>query len=87
MIVQNMTGRSGRPVVNQFIINNGMQGEFFQSYNSIVAISRQGVVTLDRDTWQYSRTTMKYLSKFLGESMGEIRRKVESGLYTLADLN
>lgn len=90
--------RSGRPVANQFIIEEigGILGNFikretFQSYNSIIAIRtiwRDGqVIELDETYWDYSRTTGKYRNEFLGENTAETRKKIKKGEYKLADLN
>lgn len=48
---------------NQFICYNGEE-TIFQSYNSVVAIQKDGVLTLGRD-WDYSKTTLKHLYIFL----------------------
>ena len=85
--VQQMTSpRSGRPVANQFIIYTS-EGEYFQSYDSIIAFNDNGEITLDENTWDYSRTTSKYRNEFLGEGTAETRAKIKSGEYILADLN
>ena len=86
--VRQMTSsRSGNPVANQFtIITN--DGEYFQSYNSVIAFKdNEGNVTLDDYTWDYSRTTSKYRRQFLGEGIADTRAKIESGEYKLANLN
>tara|TARA_R100000315_G_C5195400_1_gene114357 strand:- start:247 stop:519 length:273 start_codon:yes stop_codon:yes gene_type:complete len=85
--VRNMYGRTGREVPNQFIINT-KQGEYFQSYKSIIAfIDNNNKVTLDKYYWDYSRTTGKYRNEFLGEYIEETRDKIKSGEYKLANLN
>ena len=85
--VRNMYGRTGREVPNQFIINT-KQGEYFQSYKSIIAfIDNNNKVTLDKYYWDYSRTTGKYRNEFLGEYIEETRDKIKSGKYKLANLN
>lgn len=71
---------------NQYIIQNGDQ-LIFQSYKTIIAIKENGVITLDKDSWDYSRTTSKYRSYFLGEKTKETRKKIESGVYKLEKLN
>jgi len=81
------SNRSGRPVANQFIIYTS-KGEYFQSYDSVIAFKdNKGNVTLDDYTWDYSRTTGKYRNQFLGEGIVDTRTKIESGEYKLADLN
>jgi len=86
--VRQMIGRTGAPVANQFIIENG-EYEYFQSYQTVIAKRHMsaGVVTLDRDRWDYSVTTSKYRNKFLGMDTSRIKRDIKSGAITLANLN
>lgn len=86
--VRQMTSnRSGRPVANQFIIITN-DGEYFQSYDSVIAFKdNEGNVTLDDYTWDYSRTTSKYRNQFLREYIADTRKKIESGEYKLENLN
>ena len=86
--VEQMTSNtSGKPVANQFIIYT-TEGEYFQSYDSVIAFKdNEGNVTLDLDDWDYSRTTGKYRNRFLGEGIVETRSKIESGEYDLENLN
>jgi len=44
-------------------------------------------VYLDKYYWNYSKTTSKYRNIFLGENSKEIQDKINSGVYTLIDLN
>ena len=86
-VKQMTSNRSGRPVANQFIIYTS-EGEYFQSYDSVIAFKdNEGNVTLDSWAWDYSRTTGKYRNQFLGEGIVDTRSKIESGEYKLADLN
>jgi len=69
MKVRNLINTNGNATVNQFVITDN--GEIsFQSYDSLVCQIRKGgmgfdkVVVFGRD-WDYSRTTMKHLNKFL----------------------
>ena len=79
--------RSGNPVANQFIIYTS-EGNYFQSYDSVIAFrANDGKITLDDYYWDYSRTTGVYRNKFLGEGIADTRSKIESGEYKLADLN
>ena len=85
--VKQMTSpRSGGSVANQFIIYTS-EGRYFQSYDSIIVAIENGKITLDENTWDYSRTTGKYRNEFLGEYIEETRSKIESGEYELEDLN
>ena len=87
MKVQNMTSKtSGREVANQFIIY-GDHETTFQSYNTIIATKKDGRVYLDKEMWDYSKTTGKYRNQFLGETKKETEAKIKNGIYILADLN
>jgi len=100
MKVKNMTGKNGNSVPNQFIIETtekrGHGGElfdydvkYFQSYNSIIIkkCKFDNKVYLDKNNWDYSRTTGKYRNQFLGETKKETQAKIDSGEYVLTDLN
>lgn len=86
---------SGRPVANQFIITDKINGNnytrYFQSYKSIIAkevvINGNSFITLDEYYWDYSTTTGKYRNMFLGESKKETETKIKSGIYQLTNLN
>lgn len=65
--IENMTSeRSGRAVANQFVITTDKEITF-QSYESIVAIYNNNtrVIKIYNDIATYSRTTTKYLKRFL----------------------
>ena len=100
MKVENMTSGRGNKIANQFIIKDevdSMSGNaihYFQSYDTMICKIdrfRAGVekrqITLDRDKWDYSKTTGKYRNIFLGETRKETQKKIDSGEYILADLN
>ncbi len=92
MKVQNMTSHSGNKVANQFVVtgeHTGQSGQFFQSYDSVIAFSPAdgSTVTLDRTYWDYSRTTSKYRNQFLNMTTAEIKAGIKSGSIILADLN
>lgn len=71
---------------NQYIIkSDGVR--IFQSYDSIIAIKEGKMVILDKNDWDYSRTTGKYRNKFLNENKATTEKKIESGEYYTADLN
>jgi len=86
--VKSMISDSGNAIANQFVITTPMH-KVFQSYNSVIAIKgfATGQIVLDRNTWDYSRTTGKYRNIFLGENTAETRKKIKSGEYKLKDLN
>lgn len=65
-------------------------GIYFQSYSTIIAFAPRDPskkIKLDKTYWDYSRTTGKYRSKFLGESSTETRQGIKDGKYTLTNLN
>lgn len=71
---------------NHFIIEHkGI--EYLQSYDSIIIKNENGNITLDRKTWDYSRTTGKYRNDYLNENKNETERKINNGIYKLDDLN
>ena len=86
--VKQMTSdSSGNPVANQFIIYTA-EGNYFQSYDSVIAFrDKNRKIILDSYCWDYSRTTGKYRNQFLGEGIVDTRAKIDSGEYELADLN
>lgn len=84
--VRSMQSPRGNDVPNQFIIRDGNK-VYFQSYDTIIAKEVNGVTYLDRDAYDYSRTTMKYLAQFLGHGITETRSRINSGEYKLRDLN
>ncbi len=89
--VSNMPSTNGRKVPNQFIIKiikvGGKIETYFQSYSSVICKIDTKKIYLDKNYWNYSRTTRKYRNMFLGENTAEIRKKIESGEYVLTDLN
>lgn len=99
MKVSNMTLNNGNSIANQFIIEEhgrGALGNFnmrrtFQSYDSIIAIKtywdESTDIDLDKNYWDYSKTTGKYRNLFLGETKKETQKKIDSGEYKLVDLN
>lgn len=69
-----------------FIITVGKK-VYFQSYGSLIAIVNDGKVTLNRNVWNYSKTTAAYRNRFLGLTNKECHQKVESGEYKLRVMN
>lgn len=96
MKVSNIVNNRNNIVANQFIIETD-NATYFQSYKSIIVKIEEGEirngvnasdkVTLDPVYWNYSRTTSKHRSTFLGESTKETERKIKEGVYILANLN
>ena len=63
MKVQNMTSNNGNKIANQFVIYTD-NGSIFQSYNSTIVKIDSGKTYLDKNTWDYSKTTGKYRNIF-----------------------
>ena len=82
--VENMTSIRGNNIPNQFIIY-GKDYTLFQSYNSPIAMKKEGKVYLFKD-WDYSVTTGKYRNDFLGENKATTLKKIKSKEYILVDL-
>jgi len=91
MKVETMLTTQGNPAKNQFeIYDDGVV--YLQSYNSIIIKETHSVlgnitIELDKKYWDWSNTTRKYRNKFLGETSKQIKDKINSGVYTLVDLN
>lgn len=89
MKVSNLTSDKGNKVANQLEIEHyGIR--YFQSYDVIVAKIENNQVTLDSVYWDYSRTTKKYLVKFLYpivHTFEQIRTLVYRGTFKLDTLN
>lgn len=82
MKVKNMVNSCGRSIPNQFVITTS-NSKTFQSYDSAICLIENGTVTLS-DHWDYSRTTLKYLSRFLGgENKKTIQEKINNGTYKM----
>ena len=87
MNVTNMKSARGNKVPNQFIISTS-EGDYFQSYRSIIALRKNdGSIVLDNYYWDYSTTTGRYRNEFLNEGIAETRKKIASGEYQLTNLN
>ena len=87
MKVAQMLNEQGNPVKNQFYIFD-KYCTMFQSYNSIIVKKyNDGMVELDQNYWDFSKTTGKYRNVFLGEKKQETERKIRQGIYILVDLN
>jgi hypothetical protein len=82
-----LSPRTNNPVANQFIIVDNNGAEYFQSYRSIIAKRSEGRVYLDEFYWNYSRTTSKYRTEFLGFNTKETEAKIKNGEFILTDLN
>ena len=84
--VENMRISNGNAVANQFIITSGDK-IVFQSYGSVICVKEGRNVILDSTYWDYSKTTGKYRNQFLGETKADTKKKIDSGVYTISNLN
>ena len=84
-----MTSSNGNTVPNQFIIHLPENVTVFKSYNTVIAHNRNGIIVLDKNALEYSKTTLKYLKQFLNtnESRKVLQSKIDSGFYKVEDLN
>ncbi len=82
--------RSGNPVANQFMISTDKYN-IFKSYQTIIAKQNRNTnkITLDKNWWDYSATTLRYLKVFLGTSKSkkELEEDIKQGIYKLSNLN
>ena len=86
-IYQMESKTSYRPVANQFIIQTP-KGDYFQSYQSIIAFkSNNGDLILDDYYWTYSRTTSKYRNQFTGLTTKETEKAIKDKEIKLKNLN
>ena len=90
--VNNMTSPNGNFIPNQFRIKI-KDDVFFQSYDTIIAQKKlclnDGVykIILDNNALNYSRTTSKYLYKFLGLNRKQIEQRIKAKEIKLRNLN
>jgi len=86
--VRNMVSDKGNDIANQFIITTD-KGRYFQSYHSVIAFIPFGdkPTQLDKNYWDYSKTTGKYRNLFLRERKPETEQKISDKIYKLTDLN
>ena len=80
--------RTGNPVANQFKIYT-KKGVYFQSYSTLIAFKpNEGKLKLDKNYWDYSRTTLKYLNKFTRyQSKKDILKAIQDKQIILTNLN
>lgn len=90
MKVSNLVNDKGNAVRNQFVIYTP-DATFFQSYSTIIVKTTfengKRVVYLDKDKYNYSKTTSKYRNQFLGCTTKELETKIKNGEYQLTNLN
>lgn len=87
--ISHLQTSKGRPSATQIIIYRP-ECTVFRSYHSKVALTTiengQRKVYLDQNTWDYSRTTLRYLGQFLGLTVHGIKIRVASGEFILSDV-
>ena len=71
---------------NQFLIVTP-DAEYFQSYDSVIAMRTEKKIYLDEKYWDYSTTTGKYRNIFLNENKSLTLKKINANIYSLVDLN
>lgn len=89
--------RSNGIVINQYkgkIQHANSITWYFQSYNTIIAkfTTKNQKLYLDKNYWDISRTTLKYLKQFLYDFIGhvskdDIRTKIKTKEIELINLN
>lgn len=89
--VENMVSDKGNSVPNQFIITLGNH-KYFQSYDKIICVIdsfpyEASVITLDNNWDEHSKTTSKYLCKFLNVSKPAIISGIKNGTIKVDYLN
>jgi len=71
----------GRPIVNQIVVMTD-DHMFLVSYGKVVASKGIGGPILSAD-WDHSKTTAKYVSRFLNRSVKEIRELIADGTFSI----
>lgn len=65
--IRHLVTASGSDAPNQLIHQIG-EYHVFISYGEIIAINTRTTTFVNRDLWDYSQTTLRYLKQFLGTS-------------------
>lgn len=87
--IENLTSSRGKKIANQFIIKTD-KGQFFQSYESIIAFKpndQKEPILLDCKYWNYSSTTNKYRNQFLKCESKDIKKMTKDGNIIFVNLN
>ncbi|MDY0138255.1 MAG: hypothetical protein RBR50_01025 [Candidatus Izemoplasmatales bacterium] len=88
MRISNIIGLNGKAIANQYILTHDNGDKYFQSYDSIIAVKKaNGDILLDEKSWNFSSTTAKYRNVFLNETTKGTQKKIDAGIYKLANLN
>lgn len=83
MRITQLINNRGNAVANQTVVTTDT-GTYFQSYNTVVAHSHQGEVTLSQD-FDCSATTLKHVKIFLGvdHTKKAMHKMIADGTYKL----
>jgi hypothetical protein len=92
--VKQLRSRNGNQVANQFEITQtkkDYQAHIFQSYDTIISkiIYSKGkrIIYLDKEAFNYSRTTSKYLYQFMMMNKKEIENLITNKKAIFKNLN
>ena len=79
MIINNMTSDRGNTIPNQYVIRLD-NCDVFQSYETVIAIRDYDLdeVYLNKEYYDYSKTTSKYRNKYLGLTTKETEQKINA---------
>lgn len=86
MKVTNLRSSKGNKVPNQYSIDTG-NSIIFQSYDSIIAEVKGGIIYIDPVYYNYSKTTSKYLYMFLNMNKNTIQEGIRRGDIQFKNLN
>ena len=92
MIINNMKSNRGRTIPNQYVIKLD-NCDVFQSYETVIAIRDYDYVNgkyevyLNKQYYNYSRTTSRYRNKYLGLTTKEIEQKIKAKEFVLITHN
>lgn len=77
--VSNLQTRGGNPAANQYVISDGRY-YVYQSYTSTIAVYNRFTNNLTLgDRYDFSRTTLRYLRKFLETFAAEFLAELPTG--------
>jgi hypothetical protein len=80
-------GQEGKPINNMYILH-GMDGDYLQSYDRIIAGKLpEGRIKLDPEYYYYSETTAKHRDFFLQIDRETFKKNLETGIYIMESLN
>ena len=96
MIINNMKSNKGRTIPNQYVIRLD-NCDVFQSYETVIAIRDYNYIKyggdantkiyLNKDYYDYSKTTSRYRNKYLGLTTKETEQKIKAKEFVLINHN